>query len=122
MQPCNLSLSQIKLETVNWGLFPDNVSWCTPTGAGTFSHFITFQPQRTTLSPEDARKVVARLLCHVILSRLPDEALTELCESLADLYFFYKRPPIPAKLPEIIAYPAKMGESVTRAPINLEDE
>jgi hypothetical protein len=123
MRLWNLNPFKTNPEAVNSVSLPTDFSWCTAAiGVGTFSHFITFQPERTTLSPESARNVIARILCYAILSRLPDDALPELSESLADMYFFYKKSPIQAKFPEITICSAKIGGSVTRAPIHLDDE
>jgi hypothetical protein len=100
----------------------DYLFWDCSTDAASYSHLIAFRPQQTTVTPENTNAIVMRLVCHMILSRLPDDALSEASESLADMYFFYKTPPALPGPHHVTSYPAKMGESVMRAPLHLGDE
>jgi hypothetical protein len=107
-------------------LFPDvgtnYLVWDSSTDAADYSHIVAFRPQQTAVTPENTRTIVLRLLCHMIVSRLPDEALGEASECLADMYLFYKAPPALPKPHDVMSYPAKMGEFVERPPIQLEDD
>lgn len=55
--------------------------------------------QRIQISLQETAKdfvnhasVLARLYCHAVISRLPDEALQETCESVDNIYEFYSQP------------------------------
>jgi hypothetical protein len=51
---------------------------------------------------------LARYLCHLLIDRLPDRAVPELCESMARMFDFYRD--LPAQLPP----PALQGLAVPR--------
>lgn len=40
-----------------------------------------------------------RLLCHILIQRMPDEGLAEVSESVADLCQFYTTPALPPNHP-----------------------
>ncbi len=56
--------------------------------------------------------IKARLLCHFLLTRIPDEGLPEALESLAGMWMFYQTPtPHPPALPSARSVPARLTGS-----------
>jgi hypothetical protein len=54
--------------------------------------------------------IKARLLCHQLLILLPDQALVEAIESLAEMWRFYRTPALDApQLPAVDLIPASYG-------------
>jgi hypothetical protein len=66
---------------------------------------------------------VKRIVCFALLSRLPNEGLTEIIENLRDAIEFY-RSPVAAAPPLLPAHgrTATKGKTVERAPLVLEEE
>lgn len=69
-----------------------------------------FGASDTTELPDS---ILKRLLCHVLLQRLPDEGLDEAVESLFQMNEFYRLPRYvpPAPLPRK-SIPVRMGKSI----------
>lgn len=74
------------------------VQWHETTDAGRLEHYISFRPHLETegfayLPPT----LLARLVCHAIISKIPDKGLPELCESLGHMIEFYgaRQPTVP---------------------------
>jgi hypothetical protein len=67
--------------------------------------------------------ILNRLLCHGLLQRLPDEALSEAMELLCGMYEFYRRPPSqPPALPAPMSIPVRMLPSVVRPVYPVTEE
>jgi hypothetical protein len=79
-------------------------------------------PYGTTNSFEWPETAIARLFCHAVLQKLPDNALSEAVESLAQIFEFYSsnNAPMPPKLPAQ-AISARWGQGYVR-PIFPVDE
>ena len=65
---------------------------------------------------ETAKEIVnpislfARIYCHALISKVPDEGLSELCDSINNIYAFYREPPVLTALP---APPEKGSATLT---------
>jgi hypothetical protein len=60
--------------------------------------------------------LIARLFCHALVAHMPDEALSEMCDSAANIYEFYNHPPSKSPLlPPALRGQARVG-SVREAP------
>ncbi len=77
-----------------------------------FSHSVSFNVQETDETQViRLDQVIGRILCHFLVSRIPDEGLEELYESIWDILHFYKtgpqqRPSLPPFRREIRPYKA----------------
>ena len=87
------------------------------------THFVSLDVAATTesLPLERARQ---RLLSYLLVSRLPDVALPELCETLGDMYEFYSAYP---HIPPALSSPtreirAKLGEKYERPEFYASEE
>lgn len=87
------------------------------------THFVSLDVTATAESPalERARQ---RLISYLLVSRLPDEALPELCETLGDMYEFYSAhphtpPALPSPTREIRA---RLGEKYERPEFYASEE
>ena len=86
-RPWNLSVSS---DDPAHALF----QWHETTDAGRFVHQVLFQPHLETAG-QWYMTVLPRMACHVIVNRMPDEGLPELCQSLGQMLEFYaSRQPI----------------------------
>lgn len=69
-------------------------------------------------------QLLQRIVCHLLVSRIPGEGLPELCQSVGEIYEYYKsRSLIPPALPpphqEI---PARQGKSYERPTFYASEE
>lgn len=120
-QPWNQSPFKIRIFGSGTSDISADFEWDAQVGGGTVSHFITFLPQQTDPSPELFSSLRTRLLCYVILSHLPDEALREVCEALGDAYAYYQ--PTPLRLPSpIVSRNSQLGNTLVRQPISFEED
>jgi hypothetical protein len=55
--------------------------------------------QETGSDPLTRASLLARLFCHAVIARLPDEALPEMCDSASNIYGFYSQPTPALELP-----------------------
>lgn len=85
---------------------------------------IRFEVQGTTSGVQDLGNLLKRTVCFALLSRLPNEGLPDVIESLRDALEFYRLPrgPTPHQLPARAGRAAARGTSVERAPVLLDDE
>ena len=62
------------------------------------------------------------LLCHWLIDRIPEEGLTELFETLADIYSFYqtRNLPAPPSLPKATRVKAVVRDTMERPPFAFE--
>jgi hypothetical protein len=73
-------------------------------------HSVSFNIQETDEAQiPRLEQVIGRTLCHFLVSRIPDEALEELYQSIRDILHFYKtplqqHPSLPPFRPEIGPY------------------
>src|SRR5712692_372545 len=82
-------------DTPSWvaDLRENYLAWGQSTTAGDFAHLLVWRPSPggttlTSLTPQ----LEKRVMCHALLSILPDEALPKVCESLLDYYDAYFGP------------------------------
>jgi hypothetical protein len=73
------------------------IRWEHSIGPGRLSHKILFTPPETCDSAAAWRCYAPRVLCHLIVDRLPDDALGELCQALGQMYEFYASRPVPSQ-------------------------
>lgn len=92
----------------------DNVS------CGIFDTFVTVKPHETA-GTINYGSVISRLLCHVLVNRIPDEGLIELCETLSQIQDFYsdRREPPPPLLPETVR--GRVACTTTSPPFAFEE-
>lgn len=62
-------------------------------------HIVWFHGQETGTGPVLSDNDVQRLLCHVLVNRMPEDGLPELADSLRDMYEFHKSRMVAAGLP-----------------------
>lgn len=98
------------------------ISWDSTYDGGQQTHLMQWLPG-TTQEPVGEAELVIRVLCHMLVDRIPRRGLTELIESLGEMYRFYDREAVPTvrQLPE----PVTRGRTVrtmTRPVPKLEEE
>lgn len=84
---------------------------------------VQFEVQGTTSGIHDFEALFKRVVCFTLLSRLPNEGLTEMIETLRDSVEFYRASPAVER--QLSAAPPKRalkGKTLERAPLVLEDE
>ena len=54
-----------------------------------FAHFVSFEPQNRQTESNNYEPLWLRVLCHVLLNRVPEEGLQEALESLSNIYEFH---------------------------------
>ncbi len=65
---------------------------------------------------------IRRIMCHVVLGRLPDRALSEAWESLNDMEDFYSHEPaVPRIADQRKPVKAAIVNSIERPPISLDE-
>jgi len=66
----------------------------------------------------------ARLLCHVLVDRIPDQGLAELCDSMTDVVRFHQGQWISnlPLLPSNKTIPARLGQSYERPKIEIAED
>lgn len=66
------------------------------TDANQFDHVVAYPRHFETEGRwRVPRSFIPRMLCHVVVNRIPDEALPEFCETLGQMLEFYSpRPPV----------------------------
>lgn len=68
---------------------PFAVRWTTPT----LCHEVWIAPEQATATTlSEARAILERVLCHVLLDQLPARAFPELLSTLLDIREFYSAP------------------------------
>ena len=89
-----------------------------------FTHSLHLEAAATEAAWQlDIPKVFDRLLCQVIVSSLPDSALSEAREDLLQLYEYYRSLSLNAELPSAPrpSFTARVGTSHARPEIKLEE-
>jgi hypothetical protein len=104
---------------------PYSVSWFRELAGGKLSHQIGFAPLDSQLSPEHVQSLVLRMACYFLIDRVPDRALPELCENVAEVYDYHSLTPPnlpPAFTARVQTAPALPGLTLTRPEFELSDE
>ena len=101
------------------------IAWSQDLQTGRLAHIVTFEAQETQGIPKlDLRQVVRRVICHLLVATLPDEALPEVCDALRDLYLFYSAPPLQLELqstpPQRVT--ANPGKTYDRPDLQVTEE
>lgn len=97
-----------------------SVGWSQVVPGAEFSHRVTTTAQASEYTPT----VVLRVLCHVLINCLPEDALAELYESVVDLHDFYKNRTIhllPAA-PVQKSVPVNVTRVVTSQPFDVTED
>jgi hypothetical protein len=94
-----------------------------PVQGGQIEHVITFPLLATSGVIDIPDDVKARIVCHVLLTQIPDEGMTEALETLGQMWEFYRtrvrqRPPLPAPTSK----PALRGRAYTREPFHVTED
>lgn len=94
-----------------------------PSG-GTFAHQVVVYPLETATAVKYSQFDLARLACHVVLDWLPDEALREVCNKLAELHRDYTETTVvdPTALPQVTEVRAKRGSDYTQPEFSIVDD
>jgi len=105
-----------------WGLLvtPSQVTWEDETRSGRTFHSISYPDATNPATPAVA---LVRMICHILLDRLPDKALSELLESLRSIYEFYQEPQrLPPAPPASVSFPARFGGAYVRPTSAIAEE
>src|SRR2546425_4843301 len=115
--------------TTLWGLDPFSAgsgafAYGDVTGAGhSVRVFVRIDPMATSPNTQNAQVAVARGICHLVVDRLPDTALSELLESLKTMFEFYGAPRQSVALPparRVVS--AKVIGRQERRPLSFDTE
>jgi hypothetical protein len=94
-----------------------------PVQGGQIEHVIRFPVLATCGVIDIPDAVKARIVCHVLLTQIPDEGMTEALESLGQMWEFYRTPVRqPPPLPAPTSKPAVRGRSYTREPFRVTED
>ena len=65
----------------------------------------------------------ARILCHLLVSQIPDRGLHEALESLFEMWRFYRQPvPTMIEAPRLQSIPAKLGATYDRPLFHVTED
>ena len=96
--------------------------WETPTMGALLTHQIRLEFEERPDESEFSRGIRSRLFCYIVLGRLPDQALPDICDFLRDIYSTYLPVP-PRQLPPLAEkFKAKLGRVFTRPEFHAEEE
>jgi len=101
------------------------IAWCDHPSGALIAHLVRLEQQKTEGAYEFYRSSIRnRVLCHFLVSNLPNEALPELYETLGDLYSFYAIQPSKRALPSPTSqkFVAKEGKAYLRPSIRVDEE
>ena len=116
----NLVLSKPQLETFGEDQFL-TFGWKHHTAEGDFHHFFAHQIADATdaIGPS---VFSPRLLAHLLIDELPQAALAEVLESVAETWYFYCNPLAPASVPIVRSLKGKVVRRSQRPAYSLPDE
>lgn len=80
--------------------------------------------QETGKGTVNANAYIARILCHMLVERIPDQGIPELCDSVKNIYAFYHERSKPS-VPQVTyqdAIRARLGQVRTRPDFYVEEE
>jgi hypothetical protein len=90
-------------------------------GAANFRVSIHFS--ETTSELELPAAMRSRILCHLLVSQIPDRGLSEVLESLFEMWRFYREPvPTMIEPPRPQSLPAKLGATYDRPPFHIAED
>ena len=89
--------------------------------AGNSTSAYIVRPEVAGYRSDDMEWAILRL-CHWLIYRIPEEGLTELVETLADIYSFYqtRNLPAPPSLPKATRVKAVVRDTIERPPFEIE--
>ena len=98
-----------------------HLEWCQNVTGGRLTHAITLRP--TEYAGTLPEEVLHRLLCHAIVARLNESALSEAAESLAGIYEYYRTLPQvqPPALPASGSVAVKWGNTSERPIFHIDE-
>lgn len=101
------------------------IAWHESRAGGLFAHLVKLEQGTTdAIQWQYLSHLRGRVACHILISKMPDQALPELCETLEDLYRFYVGPPAASLLLHSPTRKsvAKQGRTYRRPDIQLDEE
>lgn len=105
---------------------PLTLRWYQDVTGAQFAHAVSFEPRNSQTEPTNYEPLWLRVLCHVLVNRVPDDGLHEALESLSNIYEFHStiahRAASLASLPEATGTRAKLGESFQRPAFLISDD
>jgi hypothetical protein len=77
----------------------------------------------TSSEPEIPLSVRSRILCHLLVSQIPDRGLHEALESLFEMWRFYRQPvPTMIEAPRPQSIPVKLGATYDRPLFHVTED
>lgn len=104
---------------------PAAFAWRESLPLGHLGHYVKVQSGLTEELPRVyVYQLLGKVLCHVLVSLLPDAALPEAGEQLARLYRFYSNGPSSFLIPQekLDSFSGSTGETRTRPEIEITEE
>jgi hypothetical protein len=104
---------------------PLDIAWCEDFPGAHLEHWLRMEGGPTEGTPQIyVYQALAKAICHLLVSALPDAALPEVGESLARLYSFYSAPPAVFRLepPRLWSAGAIRGTTHPRPEIEITEE
>lgn len=94
-----------------------------PFGAGHIEHRVSFHDLSTSGEAEVPEPLKVRIVCHFLLSQIPDEGMAEALETLVGMWLFYRTPvsPPPA-LPAPVRIPVELRKTYVRPVFPVTEE
>jgi hypothetical protein len=86
------------------------------------SHRVAFHIQETGAGGIDAEAIMKRVLCHILVTMVPDRGLREACDALRHIaeYYGQEENRVPA-LPEAKRVKARVGQKSVRSEFHVEE-
>jgi hypothetical protein len=86
-------------------------------------HLVRFHALDTVAVTDVPESAVARMICYILLARIPDEGTFEALDALATIYRFYATPALPAAEPPAAPrIPIKLQEPYVRPVFPVTEE
>lgn len=123
--PASTKRWSLELSDLTWGeVGPDDVflRWDAGVAGMRQTHMMRFD-HTTSRSPQTQAEILTRVLCHILVDRIPDLGLNEMSEALVQIYDFYSMPPSPQpRLTTGQVFQATLARSEVRPVPPLEEE
>ena len=109
------------VSTRRWGLLmtPSQVTWHDQTSSGRILHSIEYADSTDPTIPAAA---LIRIVCHILVDRLPEVALAELLESLRCIYEFHQEQSLPSLPPPSTRFAVRLREAHERPTFAITEE
>jgi hypothetical protein len=93
-------------------------------GSHIWQTVVNYYPHKTTGKPDisKAHSLALRILSHFLVDRIPEEGISELCESIGRIYEFYStRGSIVHSRPSVRLIQGKRGQAYERPDFVIEE-